>query len=249
MIKIAMTPCFFYKDPSRTVFGHKELTYMENDMVRYLARPGVMPYLLPDLKDDLLLQYLEEADGFIIQGGSDLCPETYGDDYIDKERWPGDPYRDQYELKVIDYAFKNKKPIYGICRGFQVLNAYFGGSLHQDINTEIKTKQVHRDPDKYDHINHEVDVTEDGLLHKIYEGKKKLQVNSVHHQAVKRLGDNLKVDALSSSDQIIEAFHYDGDQCAFGVQWHPEFSPTLKDVVCDPTPLYDYFLSEVEKNK
>lgn len=244
-----MTPCFFYKDPSRVVFGHKNLTYMENDMVNYLARLGVMPYLLPDLPDELLKQYLDEADGFVVQGGSDLSPESYGEEFLDKERWPGDKYRDDFELKVIDYAFKNKKPIYGICRGFQVLNAYFGGTLHQDINSEIKTNEVHRDADQYDHINHPIDVSDGGLLHKLYDGAKKLQVNSVHHQAVKKLGEGLVVDAVSSSDQIVEAFHYEGDQCVFGVQWHPEFSPTLGDKVCDPTPLYDYFLKQVENSK
>lgn len=248
MIKIAMTPCFMYKDPNRVVFGHKNLTYMENDMVNYLAREGVMPYLLPDLPPHLLKAYLDEADGFVIQGGSDLSPESYGEPFLDKDRWPGDKYRDDYELKVIDYAFKNNKPIYGICRGFQVLNAYFGGTLHQDINTVVKTDQVHRDANLYDNINHSIDVEKSGLLYKLY-GELTLQVNSVHHQAVKKLGDKLVADASSSTDQIIEAFHYDGEETVFGVQWHPEFSPTLGDKVCDPTPLYDYFLEEVEKRK
>lgn len=237
-----------YKDPSRVVFGHKNLTYMENDMVHYLAREGVMPYLLPDLSDELLKPYLEEADGFVVQGGSDLSPESYGEPFLNKEKWPGDKYRDDFELKVIHYAFENNKPLYGICRGFQVLNAYFGGTLYQDINTEVDTTQVHRDADKYDHINHSIDVVEGGLLHKLY-GKEKIQVNSVHHQAVKKLGDRLVNDGVSSSDQIIEAFHYDGDQCVIGVQWHPEFSPTLGNKVCDPKPLYDYFLEEVKKRK
>lgn len=238
-----------YKDPSRVVFGHKNLTYMENDMVNYLAREGVMPYLLPDLPDNLLKPYLEEADGFVIQGGSDLSPESYGEKFLNKERWPGDKYRDDFELKVIDYAFKNGKPIYGICRGFQVLNAYFGGTLYQDIATEVQTKQVHRDADKYDNINHSIDVVSNGLLSKIYDKADKLQVNSVHHQAVKVLGKDLVADAFSSSDQLIEAFHHKGEQVVLAVQWHPEFSPTLGDKVCDPKPLYDYFLSEVEKIK
>ena len=237
-----------YKDPSRVVFGHKDLTYMENDMVRYLAREGVMPYLLPDLDDHLLKPYLEEADGFVIQGGVDLSPESYNEPFLNKDRWPGDKYRDDYELKVIDYAFKAKKPIYGICRGFQVLNAYFGGTLHQDIPTELKTDQSHRDADLYDKVNHKVNLENDGLLKKIYKSES-INVNSVHHQAVKKLGKNLICDAISSSDGIIEAFHYDGNQTVIGVQWHPEFSHTLGDQVCDPAPIYNYFLEEVEKLK
>jgi putative glutamine amidotransferase len=249
MIKIAMTPCFMYKDPTRKVFGHKNLTYMENDMVRYLARDGVMPYLLPELEDKLLLPYLKEADGLVLQGGSDLDPQSYGEDYLDQKKWPGDKFRDDYELKAVDYAFKNNIPIYGICRGFQVLNAYFGGTLYQDIQTETKTVEIHRDAQKYDHLNHTIELSKGGLLTQIYGDVPKLQVNSVHHQAVKQLGKKLKIDAISSKDQLIEAFHYEGEECVFGVQWHPEFSSTLKDQVCDPAPLYNYFLQEVENRK
>ncbi|MFT6071328.1 MAG: putative glutamine amidotransferase [Bacteriovoracaceae bacterium] len=236
-----------YQDPSRVVFGHKSLTYMENDMVRYLAREGVMPYLLPDLEDKLLKPYLEEADGFVIQGGVDLSPESYNEPYLNKERWPGDKYRDDFELKVIDYAFKAGKPIYGICRGFQVLNAYFGGTLHQDIQTELETKIAHRDPDLYDKVNHKITLDKEGLLKKLYK-KDVLNVNSVHHQAVKKLGKNLQIDA-KSQDEIIEAFHFNGDQTVIGVQWHPEFSHSLGDKVCDPDVIYNYFLKEVEKLK
>lgn len=218
-------------------------------MVNYLARPGVMPYLLPDLEDQLLIPYLEEADGFVIQGGSDLCPESYGEAYLNKEKWPGDKYRDDFELKIIDYAFKKKKPLYGICRGLQVLNTYFGGTLHQDISTEIKTDQVHRDPDEYDRVNHGVVLEKRGLLSKIYDGAETLQVNSVHHQAIKKLGVGLKADAYSTIDKICEAFHYTGEQLVLGVQWHPEFSKTLGEKVCDPEKIYDYFLKEVEKLK
>ncbi len=221
---------------------------MENDMVRYLAREGVMPYLLPDLEDKLLQAYLEEADAFVIQGGVDLSPESYNEPFLNIEKWPGDKYRDEFELKVIDYAFKAKKPIYGICRGFQVLNAYFGGTLHQDIQTELDTKVAHRDPDLYDKVNHKITLESNGLLKALYK-EEVLNVNSVHHQAVKKLGDKLITDAKSQDDGIIEAFHYDGDQVVIGVQWHPEFSHSLGDKVCDPNVIYNYFLKEVEKLK
>jgi putative glutamine amidotransferase len=140
MIKIGVSACFMYPDPTRTVFGHKQLTYFEHDMSRYLSRPGVMPILLPDLPWEELEQYLNEMDGFVFQGGADISPSTYGDEMIENGRWPGDRHRDQYELKIMDWAFKNKKPIFGICRGFQLLNVYFGGKMYQDLNLKLEPR-------------------------------------------------------------------------------------------------------------
>jgi putative glutamine amidotransferase len=246
MISIGVSACFMYPDPARTVFGHKTLAYLEQDMARFLSRKGVMPILIPDVPDEELKQYLEKMDGFVFQGGADIAPGTYKDTPIENGRWPGDAHRDQYELKIMDYAFKNKKPILAICRGFQLANVYFGGTLYQDIATETKSPLQHRDAALYDRIHHEVECTSNSLLKSIY-GKDQLKVNSVHHQAVKNLGKDLHVDA-KSEDGIIEAFHYKDLEKNYlvGVQWHPEFSHTLKDHLIDPAPLYNHFLSAVK---
>lgn len=106
MLKIGLSACFMYPDPTRVVFGHKSLTYMENDMARFVARDGVLPVLIPDLPAEQLHSILEQLDGIVFQGGADLCPETYGEPYLDKERWPGDKHRDCYELALADFFFK-----------------------------------------------------------------------------------------------------------------------------------------------
>ncbi len=247
MIRIGVSACFLYPDPNRTVFGHKQLTYFEHDMSRFLSRPGVMPILLPDLPWEELEQYLVEMDGFVFQGGADIAPQTYGDQPIENGRWPGDPHRDQYELKIMDWAFRNQKPIFGICRGFQLMNVYFGGKMYQDLVLETGTKTEHRNAEKYDRIFHDVVCTENSLLEKIY-GKKQFTVNTVHHQGVKVLGKELIVDAHSPTDGIIEAFHHqNSDQhLVMGVQWHPEFSHTIHDTVIDPQPLLNYFLERLK---
>jgi putative glutamine amidotransferase len=248
MIKIGVSSCFMYPDPARAVFGHKTLLYLEKDMSLYLSREGVMPILIPDLPPEALAAFLAELDGFVFQGGADLSPKTYGDTPIENNRWPGDAHRDQYELKIMDYAFKNKKPILAICRGFQVMNVYFGGTLHQDLLIQTKTLVQHRDAETYDRVHHEVALTKNSLLKGLYENAEKLIVNSVHHQGIKTLGKNLTVDAICPTDQLIEAIHYTGipENFVLGVQWHPEFSHSLKGLVVDPSPIYDYFLKAVK---
>jgi putative glutamine amidotransferase len=239
-----------YPDPTRTVFGHKTLAYLEQDMARYLSQKGVMPILIPDLPEEGLKEFLSEMDGFVFQGGADISSKTYHEAEIENGRWPGDPYRDQYELKIMDYAFKNKKPILAICRGFQLANVYLGGTLYQDLQIGIATKIEHRNAELYDRVHHTVTCTPEGLLKKIY-GQDELYVNSVHHQGVKTLGKDLVVDAISPDDQVIEAFHYKNlaQQYLVGVQWHPEFSHTLADKVCDPALLYSHFLSAVKAQR
>jgi len=248
MIKIGVTASFFYPDPSRVVFGHKSLSYIENDMARYLSRKDVMPILIPDFHGAEMKQFLEEMDGFVLQGGSDLAPETYGEKPIGK--WKGDKYRDEYEMAIMDYVIKHDKPLYGICRGFQVMNTYFEGTLFQDITTQRPDSLVHRDADKYDQVNHGISFTEGGLLDKLHEVDPIRRVNSVHHQGVKDLGKDLEVLATCTEDGIIEAFQWKGAEegKVVGVQWHPEFFYNFKDGdLLNPQLIYDHFLSFCKK--
>lgn len=251
MIKIGLTAAFFYPDKSRTVFGPKSLTYAENDMLAWLSQDDCMPFIIPDIKDKQLDNYLDNIDVLVLQGGSDIAPQTYHHEPIANGRWPGDAHRDQYELRVLDRALKKKIPVLGICRGFQLLNVYFGGTLFQDIETEVSNKVAHRDADAYDKISHEIELVDGELLQNIYLGQNEIRVNSVHHQAIKKLGENLVVDALSTPDKIIEAFHYNDMTKHFviAVQWHPEFSHSLGKQVADPDLLLNYFLSQAEKQK
>lgn len=247
MLKVGLSACFFYPDPERVVFGHKSLSYFENEMVSYVAQEGVLPVLIPDLPMIRLQPLLAQLDGLVLQGGADLCPESYGEPYLNRDRWPGDRHRDEYELRLVDYFFTNRKPILGICRGFQLLNTYFGGTLHQDIASEVNTQLEHRNPVIYDRVHHPVKLTESGWLCGLY-GRERLVVNSVHHQAVKKLGKGLVVEAVSEPDGIIEAFTYSAhpEQFVAGVQWHPEFSATLGDILDTPEPIIQSFINAVQ---
>ena len=250
MLKIGITSCFLYPDNNRDLFKTKQLDYLENDMANYLASHDAMPILIPDLDRSNLISFMAELDGFVFQGGTDLAPASYGETPIGK--WLGDAYRDNYELFIFDYAMKREKPILSICRGCQLMNVYFGGTLYQDIETQIPEALKHRDASLYDKHYHDVKFLEGSVLNQIYtKNDAKLSVNSVHHQAIKDLGQNLRVEAISPQDNVIEAIRWIGAEGAkvYGVQWHPEFAHILENQIISSAPLYDLFLAECKMYK
>lgn len=257
MIKVGISSCFMYPDPHRVVFGPKTLLYMGHDMSQYLSRNGIMPILIPDLEDEKLLKkYLDQLDGFLFQGGTDVNPERYGEKPLNPN-WVGDPQRDEYEMKIMEYAFKKKAPILAICRGMQLLNVYLGGSLYQDICYQMPRANVHLHNDFYDEHVHPIEFTPGGILEKLHTGvKETMSVNSVHHQAIKTLGKDLMVEAICPEDRIIEAVSWTNggdtpydDGLVVGVQWHPEFFHTMKNKTISPKPLLDHFLKKCDANR
>lgn len=248
MKKVGLSSCFLYPDQERIVFGHKSLSYMENDMVRFIASKEVLPILIPDLDDKALDNYFNEISGLVLQGGVDLSPLSYNEKHIDEKKWPGDLYRDKYEFKLIEKALKKNIPIFGICRGFQVLNAYFGGTLYQDLNTQTDTQVEHRSAVKYDKVNHPVKLKSNGILKSLFD-KDVIQVNSIHHQGVKDLASCFNEEARCMEDLFVEAFTNKqmNKQFILAVQWHPEFNHTLKEKVDSANVLLDLFINEVEK--
>lgn len=250
MKKVGVSASFFYPDLNRKVFGAKTLTYIERDMSRYVARPDVMAILIPDLEDDCLEPFLSELDGLVLAGGDDLAPKTYGEEPIEDGRWPGDAYRDAYELKVLDHFIKNDKPVLGICRGFQLLNVYFGGSLYQDTVTQRPGSEVHRDAQTYDQLHHQVEFVPGSWMAEFYGNAATGWVNSIHHQAIKDLGNDLQLMATSMPDGLMEAFTWEkaAPGKVMGVQWHPEFFWNFKagPELVDAERLYDHFLSFIK---
>ncbi|MBB3700282.1 gamma-glutamyl-gamma-aminobutyrate hydrolase family protein [Flammeovirga yaeyamensis] len=243
MIKIGISSCFMYPDTSRSTFGPKSLSYVENDMMEYVSQNGVLPILLPDINKEKLKRILDELQGVVLQGGVDVAPEMYGEKPIGK--WLGDAYRDEYELFIIEEAIKRNIPVFGICRGFQLLNVYYGGTLYQDTITQRPQSLNHRSAELYDKVNHKITIHKATPLYEIYPFDQDVFVNSVHHQAIKDLSNELEIWA-TSEDGLIEAFghkNFKGTK-VMGVQWHPEFSKTLNQLVINANPLIQLFIHQ-----
>lgn len=153
------------------------------------------------------------ADGLILSGGGDVHPARYGASNIESREITRD--RDGTEWALLDWAVARRKPVIGICRGFQVINVYFGGSLVQDIPTQIPGACVHQDAE------HPVALTHAPLADAL--GAPSLPVNSFHHQGVTAdlIASDLEALALSEADGVIEALWHRALPI-FGVQWHPE---------------------------
>ncbi|MEO1451821.1 MAG: gamma-glutamyl-gamma-aminobutyrate hydrolase family protein [Bacteroidota bacterium] len=243
MLLIGVSPCFMYPDPGRIVFGRKSLNYLEKDMGRYLSRPDVMPILIPDLPADERSSFVAKLDGLVLQGGTDLAPQTYGEQPIIPGKWLGDPERDAYEMELIRDFLSAEKPIFGICRGLQLLNAYFGGTLYQDLETQRPDlTHAHRDAMQYDQVHHPVELLPGLHLARLYADDLIRLVNSVHHQAIKDLGGALEATAMA--DGLVEAIQWKevppGKVQA--VQWHPEFFWNSVTPLMGASAVYESFL-------
>jgi len=183
---------------------------------------GGLPIMLP-LTDDF--GELEDAfaicDGILLTGGHDVSPMVYGEKPI-KECGLSCELRDKMEGFLLSKAIEADKPVLGICRGIQFMNAYLGGTLFQDLPTEYESKVEHHMEPPYDRAIHNVEILEGTRLAKII-GSGTKGVNSYHHQAVRDLSEKL-VKMAVSEDGLVEAVEYPGKKFIIGVQWHPEFS-------------------------
>ena len=130
--------------------------------------------------------------------------------------------RDAMERRILAYALAEDKPVLGICRGIQFINAALGGTLYQDLPSQHPSDTVHRQPPPYERPVHNVAVCADTPLHRCL-GVSALPVNSLHHQAVKDLAPGLEPMA-AAPDGVIEALYRPGSRFLWAVQWHPEYS-------------------------
>jgi len=247
---LGVSACFFHADPLRAVFKGKTLLYGAESMLRWLMTEGVVPALLPRATGAVSVDDLVDGiDGLVLQGGSDMSPLSY-DEEPARPEWAGDAERDAYELELTRACVRRNKPVLGVCRGLQVLNVCFGGSLYQDIETMHPEGLVHRNWEVYDQLFHDVALTPNGFLAELYGGPRTLRVSSVHHQGIKRLGQDLAVEAISTRDQIVEAIRLRDDRAfVLGVQWHPEFQDAADPTLLSSRTLLQGFLNEVRRRR
>lgn len=187
-----------------------------------VAKAGGIPLLIPlGLSEEDLLAILERVDGVLLPGGGDIDPAIFNQ-LQHPTVYSIDPERDRTELFVARAAASRHKPFLAICRGIQVLNVALGGTLWQDIPSQLPESIDHymsKDQPR-NHLGHTVDVESDSLLARLV-GKRQIWVNSYHHQSIRDLAPELTVTAVAE-DGVIEAAEVTGHPCGLGVQWHPE---------------------------
>ncbi|HEV3426085.1 MAG TPA: gamma-glutamyl-gamma-aminobutyrate hydrolase family protein [Paraburkholderia sp.] len=247
-LRIGVSARIFHPEPGAKGLRGKTLQYLEESIAHWVMSRDVLVFMIPTVGHQGMLHpsnirlrdYAKHLDGLLLQGGADVSPQSYAEQATSPE-WPGDRVRDMYELELLHEFIESGKPVLGVCRGCQLINVAFGGTLYQDIATEVPTAGVHVN-EHYDQHRHGIHFPDGSTLANMFPGRRDGIVNSIHHQAVKTLGRDLNIEAVSASDGIIEAIRYRRSPFVMGVQWHPEFHRAGGPELLDCTPLLDTFL-------
>lgn len=203
-IKESVFPDKFYLNTAYV----KSLLSLKQDL-------GIM--IIPYCNKQNAKELLKQSDGLILSGGFDISPCIYGEK-PKKLLGKTCKERDIFELNLLECAFELELNVFGICRGMQLLNVFFGGNLYQDLSY-AKTKQNHIQHKKANESCHKIKIIKNSFLGEFL--PKHIWVNSFHHQAINTLATNLKISAKSK--KIIEAVELkESKNLVFGVQWHPE---------------------------
>lgn len=202
---------------------HQPAAVVAADYIRQVQAAGGIAVVIPPQPGDTG-EVLDRIDGLMLTGGNDLQASLYGDAPHAEVEAP-DPVRDAWEFALVREAIARDMPFLGICRGMQVMNVAFGGTLTQHLPESLGTTDHRRTTGSFDGNDHLVDL-QDGSLVARAAGEVVHSVPSHHHQAVDRVGEGLVLSGVSSGDGVAEAIEMPGRRFAVGVQWHPEADPT-----------------------
>jgi putative glutamine amidotransferase len=221
----------------------KTLHYLEQSVAHWLLSGHAMAVMVPAVTRDSLVQrshlglndYAHALDGLVLQGGNDVAPQSYGQTPLRPE-WAGDIVRDCYEIELVQAFVDAGKPVFGICRGLQLINVMFGGTLFQDIAEQCPGAWPHRELGRYEHHTHPVVFEPGTRLAQLYPGSGTVTTNSIHHQGIDRLAPGFVVEARCPEDGMVEAIRREGAGYVAAVQWHPEFHQAASASAATRTP-------------
>lgn len=218
-------------------------TMVSLDYSNSVINSGGIPVILP-ITDNLevIKEQVKYFDGLILSGGGDPDPNLYGEDCL-QELGDITPERDAFELAILEEFLKTKKPILGICRGLQLMNVFYGGTLYQDIKY-IDTNIQHKQKWLADLPTHDINILENNILFEIF--GKKTRTNSFHHQMIKDLGKEL-TSIATANDGVVEAIQNKNYPFFYGVQWHPEMMASRGNLRMKK--IFDKFIESCENLK
>ena len=207
------------------------------------ADPGIVIVNMYGLRPDSAAKLLETCSGLLLTGGEDVNPASYGKENELSKCEEIDHYRDTLEFRLIDRAKLLGMPVFGICRGEQILNVAMGGSLLTDIPTDAGTAVIHRSAQSSNGCPHPVNIEKNSVVYKLT-GITRDTVNSYHHQAIDRVAPGFRVTARSDNGvaESLERINPEGASFMMALQWHPEKS-TQKAALS--VPFADYFVKHI----
>lgn len=215
--------------PNKSDQPQEATFFVPQRYISAIERAGALALIMPPAPSAAEVhRVIASLDGLLITGGNfDIDPRWYREKPM-RELREIKARRTEFELKVTERALKEDLPVLGICGGAQAINVALGGSLYQDIATQIAGAGVHEQSARKEHGGHQVDIAAGSRLHTIVE-RRKVEVNTTHHQAVKDVGHGLVVNA-KAEDGVIEGIESTRHPWVLGVQWHPEvLAPRRKD--------------------
>ena len=254
-LHIGVSARIFHPEPGARGLLSKNLQYLEESIAQWVMSRDVLVFMIPTVNTNGLLHpsnitlrhYARHLDGLVLQGGADVAPQTYSE-VPTRPEWIGDRARDVYELELLHEFVDAGKPVLGVCRGCQLINVAFGGTLYQDVVTNVPDALAHVQ-DIYDAHRHPICFPPGSSLGKMFGHVQNPIVNSIHHQAVKELGRDIRVEAYSEPDGIVEAIRYERADFVMGLQWHPEFHRAGGTELLDCTPVLDEFLRAARETR
>lgn len=213
-------------------------TYLNEAYAQAIVKAGGIPLLIPSVDPQLAQEYAAIIDGLLLAGGEDVDPCYYGETCL-AETKPAFAHKDASDFALVQAVANQRKPIFGICRGFQVLNIAFGGTLIQDVSLLAKTQGSHVDLESPLIGQHQVQLQAGSRLAQLFGSS--LRVNSLHHQTLGVVANPFMATARSH-DGLVEGIEHQ-TLPIFGVQWHPELLALGSEQ--STAALFHYFVQEL----